>query len=227
MKVLIVDDHALFREGLKSLFHALDLGVEVDEVSDCAQAVAKSPSSNYDVILLDLKLPGVGWLDGLALIRESFPSTRVVVLSGEDDPQTVRASIDGGASGFIPKSTNSEIFVYALKLVMAGGIYLPIQVFSAAATRPKAEPDDVVLSTTALEGLTDRHQEVLRAIIQGKSNKAIARELGVTEATIKAHVSSVLRTLGARNRTEAVYEAAKRGLHVFEHQKPPGLHVNN
>jgi DNA-binding NarL/FixJ family response regulator len=130
-----------------------------------------------------------------------------VVLSGEDSAGVVRAAIEGGAMGFIPKSSTPEVLIQALRLVLARGVYLPPAVLDAA-----AEPPAGTGGEAALRGLTPRQIDVLRCVIQGKSNKVIARDLDVSEGTVKAHLSSVLRAFGARSRTEAVYAAAKLGL---------------
>jgi DNA-binding NarL/FixJ family response regulator len=207
MNILLVDDHVLFREGLKFLLRSLDAALEVDEAGDCAQALEHAARRSYDLVLLDLKMPGVAGLDALAALRDAIPDAPLVVLSGEDNPGVVRAAIERGAMGFIPKSSTPEVLIQALRLVLARGVYLPSAVLDLA-----ADPATAAGSGTALGGLTPRQMDVLRCVIQGKSNKVIARELAVSEGTVKAHLSSVLRAFGARSRTEAVYAAAKLGL---------------
>jgi DNA-binding NarL/FixJ family response regulator len=212
MNVLLIDDHALFREGLKFLLRSLDAALEVDDASDCAKGVERASARSYDLVLLDLKMPGVAGMDALAALREAIPAAPLVVLSGEDNPAVVRTAIERGAMGFIPKSSTPEVLIQALRLVLAHGVYLPPAVLDAArapASVSLADPGEVVLP-----GLTPRQMDVLRCVIQGKSNKVIARELDVSEGTVKAHLSSVLRALDARNRTEAVYAAAKLGLRL-------------
>jgi DNA-binding NarL/FixJ family response regulator len=206
VNVLLIDDHTLFREGLKFLLRSLDAALEVDEAGDCAAALAHAAKRGYDLVLLDLKMPGVAGLDALAALREAIPAAPLVVLSGEESPAVVRAAIERGAMGFIPKSSTPEVLLQALRLVLARGVYLPPSVLAVA------EPAAADGSETALRGLTPRQIDVLRCVIQGKSNKIIARELDVSEGTVKAHLSSVLRAFGARSRTEAVYAAAKLGL---------------
>jgi len=215
MNVLLIDDHALFREGLKFLLRSLDAALEVDEASDCAKALEHAATRSYDLVLLDLKMPGVAGLEALAALREAVPGAPLVVLSGEDNPGVVRAAIERGAMGFIPKSSTPEVLIQALKLVLARGVYLPPAVLDAAG--PASAPVSAASQATAgqtLPGLTPRQMDVLRCVIQGKPNKIIARELEVSEGTVKAHLSSVLHALGTRNRTEAVYAAAKLGLRL-------------
>jgi DNA-binding NarL/FixJ family response regulator len=207
MNVLLIDDHALFREGLKFLLRSLDAALVVDEAGDCAKALEHAAKRGYDLVLLDLKMPGVAGLDALAALREAIPAAPLVVLSGEDSPAVVRAAIERGAMGFIPKSSTPEVLLQALRLVLARGVYLPPTVLKVV-----ADPSPAAGSEAALRGLTSRQVDVLRCVIQGKSNKVIARELDVSEGTVKAHLSSVLRAFGARSRTEAVYAAAKLGL---------------
>jgi DNA-binding NarL/FixJ family response regulator len=217
VKVLLVDDHVLFREGLKFLLRALDPGLEPDEAGNCAEALERAAERDYDLVLLDLKLPGRHGLDALEALREAIPGVPLVVLSGEDDPRTIRMAIERGAMGFIPKSSTSDVLVKALQLVLAQGVYLPPAALDtdyslAASSTPTSLRSGS--GDTALEAITPRQMEVLRCVIQGKPNKVIARELGIASGTVKQHVSGVLRSLGAQNRTEAVYAAAKLGLRL-------------
>jgi DNA-binding NarL/FixJ family response regulator len=212
MNVLLIDDHALFREGLKFLLRTLDAALAVDEAGNCAKALEHAAARSYDLVLLDLKMPGVDGLDALAALRDAIPAAPLVVLSGEDNAAVVRAAIERGAMGFIPKSSTPEVLIQALRLVLARGVYLPPTVLDAAG--PATAPPAQAAASQALCGLTPRQMDVLRCVIQGKPNKIIARELDVSESTVKAHLSSVLRALGAHNRTEAVYAAAKLGLRL-------------
>jgi DNA-binding NarL/FixJ family response regulator len=200
MKVLLIDDHPLFRQGLRTLLLPLDAELEIDEAGACAEALERLATAAYDLVLLDLRLPGQSGLDALEALREAAPAAPIVVLSGEDDPRTIRGAIDRGAMGFIPKSSTQELLIQALRLVLAKGIYLP----PAALDGMDAD----------LPSLTPRQLEVLRCVIQGLPNKVIARVLDISDWTVKQHVSEVLHRLGARNRTEAVYAAAKSGLRL-------------
>jgi DNA-binding NarL/FixJ family response regulator len=208
--ILVVDDHALLRGGLRFLLRSLDATLEMDEAGDCMQALERVAARSYDLILLDLRMPGTAGLDALDALRAAAPATPLVVLSGEDDPQVVRAAIERGAMGFIPKSSTPELLVQALRLVLAHGVYLPPAVLLSV----RSVPAPVAPGEMLLPGLTPRQMDVLRCVIRGMPNKAIARELDVSEGTIKAHLTLVLRALGAQNRTEAVYAAAKLGLRL-------------
>lgn len=216
MNILLVDDHALFRGGLKFLLQQLDTGLVLDEAGNCAQALELAAARRYDLVLLDLNMPGLSRLDALAALREAVPDAPVVVLSGETDPRVVRAAIERGAMGFIPKSATPEVLIEALRLVLARGVYLPLAVLEATTA---VEADVAAEPASGAEaagqpGLTPRQKEVLRYVIQGKPNKVIARELNLSEATVKVHLSSVLRAFGVHNRTEAVYAAAKMRLRL-------------
>jgi DNA-binding NarL/FixJ family response regulator len=210
--ILLVDDHVLFREGLKFLLRSLDAAVELDEAGDRAQALERAAARAYDLILLDLKMPGVAGMDVLRAMREAVPETPLVVLSGEEDPHVVRAAIELGAMGFIPKSSTPEVLIQALRLVLAHGVYLPPAVLDQRVATPAPRPDP--RGAAKLPGITDRQMDVLRCVIQGKPNKVIARELDISEGTVKAHLSSVMQALGVHNRTEAVFAAAKLGLRL-------------
>jgi DNA-binding NarL/FixJ family response regulator len=215
VNILLVDDHALFRSGLKFLLQQLDTGLVLDEAGNCAQALERAAARRYDLVLLDLNMPGVSHLDALAALRDAVPDAPVVVLSGEADPNVVRAAIERGAMGFIPKSATPEVLIEALRLVLAHGVYLPLEVLTMSApAQPPASAPAGSDGAAAQPGLTPRQLEVLRYVIQGKPNKVIARELNLSEGTVKTHLSSVLRAFGARNRTEAVFAAAKQGLRL-------------
>ena len=212
MRILIVDDHAMFRAGLRRLLDNFDTELEIVEAADCVEAGAFA-SQAFDLVLLDLHMPGMDGLEALYSMRPVFESSRIVVLSGVDDPRQVRRAIDAGAAGFIPKSSTPDVLQSAMRLVLADEVYLPAMALRGIAddegdgTAPAA-PDRL------REALSERQVEVLRKAVQGKANKVIARELGISEGTVKAHLSAAFRALGVRNRTEAVYAAARSGLQL-------------
>jgi DNA-binding NarL/FixJ family response regulator len=210
VRILIIDDHALFRQGLKFLLRDLDAKLEVAEAADCAQAVAMAGEA-FNVVLLDLHMPGTAGLEALDAVRQAFESSRIVVLSGEEDPRQVRRAIDAGAAGFIPKSSTPEVLLSALRLVLADGVYLPavaLKGIAGADGHPEVSADRIG------DSLSERQIDVLRKAVQGKANKVIARELSISEGTVKAHLSAAFRALGVHNRTEAVYAAARSGLQL-------------
>ena len=222
---------------MRFLLRSLDASLEMDEASSCAQALEHVAGRNYDLILLDLNMPGLNGLDALAALRDAASDMPLVVLSGETDPRVVRAAIEGGAMGYIPKSAKSalagvlkdgmlicaggfglcgipEVLIQALRLVLAHGVYLPPLVLDAAYATPAPAPALPQCASTVLPGLTPRQMDVLRLVIRGKANKDIARELDLSEGTVKAHLSAVFQALDVHSRTEAVYAAAKLGLRL-------------
>lgn len=205
MKVLLVDDHALFRSGLRYLLADLQPGIEFREAEHSAAALALTDRS-FDLILLDLHMPGTHGFGALASVREAFDNASVVIVSSEEDPKLIRQMIEGGAAGFIPKTSSPQVLISALTLVLAGGVYLPPHVLRTATARATTD--------SLPPALTGRLLEVLQCAVQGMSNKAIARELNISEGSVKAQLSTVFRMLGVKNRTEAVFYAAKVGLRV-------------
>lgn len=199
---------------MRFLLRSLDASLEMDEASSCAQALEHVAGRNYDLILLDLNMPGLNGLDALAALRDAASDMPLVVLSGETDPRVVRAAIEGGAMGYIPKSSMPEVLIQALRLVLAHGVYLPPLVLDAAYATPAPAPALPQCASTVLPGLTPRQMDVLRLVIRGKANKDIARELDLSEGTVKAHLSAVFQALDVHSRTEAVYAAAKLGLRL-------------
>jgi DNA-binding NarL/FixJ family response regulator len=205
LNILLIDDHELFREGLKLLLAHLADEVTFAEAATCGAALVLEAAPA--VILLDYHLPGLRGLDALRELRARFEEAVIVVLSAEEDPELIRRVIEEGAAGFIPKASSHAVMMAALRLVLSGGTYLPPHVLLGydGIAGPGA-------AGNALEQLTQRQVETLRLAMQGKANKVIAREMDISEATVKAHLSASFRTLGVRNRTEAVFAAAKVGL---------------
>ena len=196
MKILLADDHALFREGVKQLLERLHPHALVMEASNGAEVLhAAGAQQDFDLVLLDLAMPGVDGFAGLAAFRAHAPSTPVVVLSASEDAADVRAALDGGASGFIPKSSTSEVILGALRLVLAGGVYVPPTLLGG---------HNAVAAKADIDALTPRQREVLALLAQGLSNRKVGETLGLSEATVKQHVSAVLKTLKVTNRMQAV-----------------------
>jgi DNA-binding NarL/FixJ family response regulator len=215
VKILIVDDHPLIRDAFRGLLSALDERLEVIEAGDCASALAAAAKhTGVDLILLDVHLPGMSGLDALATFRENFPEIPVVVMSGSESRDIVMRAIDGGAMGFIPKSQPSRVMINALRLVLAGGVYLPVEILHTPATGTGATnpPAAGVGHVPADFGLTERQNEVLALLVQGKPNKIIARELDLAEGTVKIHLTAILKGLGVTNRTQAVLAVSRHGL---------------
>lgn len=219
MRILVVDDHELFRQGLKWLLASLnnDLQfVEADSLETLVRVVEQD-DDDFDIVLLDLFLPDSDGLQGLYLMQEMLPDASTVILSSNDDPTLVVAAIQNGAAGFIPKSSSRQVLVAALRLVLAGGVYIPPHALPAAdeVVRPAVADSHVnghPQPNAAAVRLTGRQRDVLRLAVQGKVNKVIARELKISEATVKAHLSASFRALGVKNRTEATFKVADMDL---------------
>ncbi len=221
LKILIADDHALIREALKNVLRKLDAMVVVVEAPDCPTALSRvDEHQDLSLILLDLNLPGIGGFGVLTEVRRRHPAIPIVVLSAHEERSSVIEALNRGAIGYIPKSSSNDVMVSALRLVLSGGKYLPPQVL-ATTTAPPGAPDPAdgpgkptgnVVATAADLGLTERQQQVLALLMQGKSNKLICRELGVAERTVKIHVSAVLKALNVTSRTQAVIAAERLGL---------------
>lgn len=203
MDVLLVDDHPLFTAGMRCLLHGLDNTLTMDEENTCEDALNRLKTAHYDLLLLDLNLPGIQFMGALDSLRAAAPDTAIVVITAEDDPRIVRDAIEHGALGFIPKSSTPDLLIHALKVVLAKGIYLPVTVLELV--RQHSAP---------LPALTARQMQVLRGVIAGQSNKAIAKSLNLSDATVKAHLTLTFRTLGVSSRTEAIYASAKLGLRL-------------
>jgi len=215
MKILVADDHALIREALRLLLQELDSDTTVIEAVDGESArrlVAAHPE--LDLALLDLRLPGVSGLDLLGELRSGYPDLPIVVLSGVEDAATMRAALDRGAMGFIPKSSSNRVMLGALRLVLSGGRYLPSELLTAAVT---ATPE----SFSKIK-LTERQRDVLRLMVQGQSNKQICRELGLAEPTVKIHVTAILRALNVTSRAQAIVAVNRFGLRLDASDKTPG-----
>jgi DNA-binding NarL/FixJ family response regulator len=205
MRVLIADDHPLVRDALARIVRQLDEGATVDEADSFDTLVERVAAAPPDLLLVDLSMPGMQGVSGVRRLRERFPSLPTVVASGQDDPVTIRAVLATGASGFIPKAEAPERLLQGLRIVVSGGVYVPARAL-----------DDLHNGTAPLvadgSGLTPRQLDVLRLLLKGQPNKLIARELGLTEGTVKIHIAAILRTLQVRNRTEAVLRANEMGL---------------
>jgi len=218
MKVLLIDDHPLILSALQTVIEGLGDDVQVIGADSAASArQTLKDSDSFDLVLLDLQLGDASGFDVLDEFRAAYPALPVVVISASDRTSDVIRAIDQGAMGFVPKRTSTELLAQALKLVMSGGIYVPPMTLGSEAPANATPPSRLqqiqeqamasnYQTTTGLEGLslTPRQTDVLALLLQGKPNKIIARELGVSVETIKDHVAAVLKALGVSSRTQAV-----------------------
>lgn len=207
-RVLIADDHPLYRDALRAVVPQALCGAQVSEAC-CQEDVVAQVTSDavFDLVVLDLNLPGATGLSCLRHIRESAPLTPIIVVSGNDDPATMGEVVMAGAAGYVPKSAPRQVLVDAIRVIMAGGTYLPtaaVIALRSSQSRPAARA-----TAPAGDPLTSRQKRVLKLLAQGLSNKHIARELEISEITVKAHVSLILKKLGVANRVQAAIEGRK------------------
>lgn len=210
MRILFADDHTLVREGIRPFLEELAPEVEVVEADNLPGAQAKARESGpLDLILLDLKMPGMNGFNGITKFSESHPDVPIVILSGHYNRKDVIAALDYGVSGYIPKNIGGMAMVNALRLVLAGEKYLPSDAFSESTT----DEDESIFSTRSggkkevdpkFATLTQRESEILLHLVDGKTNKEIARELDLQEITVKIHVRNIYRKIGSQNRAQAV-----------------------
>lgn len=218
MKVLVADDHALIRDGLERSLLSHDLATQVIHAFDRASVISQlNANPDIEIILLDLFMPEANDFELLENICDEYNNIPVIVISGEEEPRYMRKSIDTGASGFIPKSASTEIMLSAINLVLSGGVYIPSDILKQKISNHSKKLNDEVVDVSlltnetrdAVKKLTKRQSEVLGLISQGLSNKEIAKVFGLSEHTVKIHVTAVLKLLNAENRTEAAVMAHK------------------
>ena len=204
-RLVIADDHPLFRGALREAISGLVERTEIAEAGTIDEVARLLDSDgDVDLILLDLTMPGVRGFSGLMYLRAQFPSVPIVVVSANDDPIVIRRCMDFGASGFIPKTLDNEGMRAAITRVLKGGVWTPPDVDLETGSDAQASALMARLAT-----LTPQQVRVLMMLSEGLLNKQIAYELGVSEATVKAHVSAILQKLGVESRTQAVIAAAK------------------
>ncbi len=210
---LICDDHVLVREALAGTIRLAWPGVEIIEAGDFTSAwsaAARKP----DYCVADLIMPGADPLTGIAGIRDAAPDCRILVVTGTQEDPLLLALLNLGISGFAPKTASGAIIEAALKLIVAGGRYLPERVADIAAARFEVDPARLPsrVKPAGVTRLTDRQIEILRHVSFGASNKEIANTLGLAPSTIKSHLGHIQDCLGARNRMEACAKARDLGL---------------
>lgn len=209
MRLVLADDHTLVRESLREFLGRLDDEVVISEAADLAGAeAAAAESPPPDLIILDLVMPGMDGLAGLRRMRERYPDIPIVVLSGSVNRGDIASAFSCGACGFVPKTMGVKALLGALRLVLAGEKYIPPLMLDPGG-EPAREAENPLADRLAI--LTPREQEVLNLLMRGLPNKAIARELGGAEITVKVHLKSIFRKLDVANRAQAIIAAQKLG----------------
>ena len=213
MKILLVDDHALFREGMHHIVCQLNEKVDILDAGSFSEALTiaeKSP--DLDLVLLDLKMPGSNGVDTVKLFHSNYPDIPLVVVSGTDYRSDIEHAMSSGAMGFISKASNSKDMLQALRIVLGGGIYLPPQLLQQTLSGMAEERKDGRSWRINKFGLTARQMEVLQHLSKGLSNKDIAQSIGLAEGTVKIHIAAIFQTLRVNNRNEAAHAALSLGL---------------
>lgn len=208
MKVILADDHALFRDGFALLLqqHEPEVQCHIGNSFDDALILLQT-HSDADILMLDLNMPGMRGAPSVLEVQQKYPGLPVVILTGEESRSQMETLLATGVAGYIPKSSSALVMISAIRLVMAGGVYVPPQMLGGVGAPLRGG-----VTLDAATHLTERQLQVLRLLAAGKSNKLICRELNLGEGTIKVHLSAIYRALNVTNRTEAAMEAQRLGL---------------
>lgn len=215
MKILLVDDHNLFREGMRYVLQQLQADIEIFEASNFLDALKQADlHPELDLTLMDLNMPGSEGAVSIKFFHQRYPHIPLVVISGEEGRALMERVMAAGAMGFVCKSSTAPVMLSALNLVLAGGVYVPPQLLqhSDSDDVPLFESRDKRSVNTNEYGLTGRQMQVLKHLAEGQSNKEIAREINLAEGTVKIHVAALYQTLRVNSRMEAVRVASKLGL---------------
>jgi two-component system, NarL family, nitrate/nitrite response regulator NarL len=204
---LICDDHAMMREAITGAVQFGWPDAEVTQAGDYPAAWEAMAALTPDLCISDLVMPGASPVEGVRRLREAAPRTPILVVTGNEDDATLLALFDLGIAGFAPKTSKSAVIEAAIRLILAGGRYLPDRVIELAALRSGRAPQHASAAR-----LTERQRDILVQLETGRTNKEIARDLDLSPATVKAHTAAVILALGASNRTDAVYKAREGGL---------------
>ena len=215
-KLIVVEDHALVREGLVQTLRQIEEGVEIFPVADSvgANALLEQEGQQFDLMVLDLGLPGLDGLSCLRTFRQQYAAMPVVILSAYDDANTVSKAMKFGAAAFVPKTCSSDRLLSVLREVLAGGVVAPDDLPSSRVSDVSRHKPVGAQSTPADFGLSKRQAEVLGLMVRGKSNRDIAALLGLTEGTVKIHLTAIFKVLGVASRTQAMVVVARRGIRV-------------
>jgi DNA-binding NarL/FixJ family response regulator len=208
MRALVIDDHPLIREIVPAMVRKALGEVAVSTEATLEAGIARAAAERPDLVLLDLGLPGCEGLDSISRFRMEFPQMPVVVVSANLDRESIVGALDSGACGYIPKTSKPEVIIAALKVVAAGGTYVPPEALEDAGSEPALRRRGGRLE------FTDRQREVLRLMLKGYGNERIAAELGIAPNTVKQHAHAIFTTMGVSTRAEALIAAARHGLRL-------------
>ncbi|TCP58061.1 LuxR family two component transcriptional regulator [Tumebacillus sp. BK434] len=224
IRVIVVDDQKLMRDGLKTILSLEDNIEVVGTAADGAQALAVAQETKPDLVLMDIRMPGVDGVQGTRLIREQLPETKVLMLTTFNDSELILDALEEGASGYLLKDMPTEVIVQAIMTVDAGGIVLPPESTAQVVAEwkrgrehaaPEGREQAVSVAPPYLDELTEREHDVLQLLGQGMNNKEIGETLVITEGTVKNHVSNIIAKLRLRDRTQAAIYAVRHGIASF------------
>ena len=219
VRILVVDDHTLFRRGLTALLMRDPSLQVVGDAADAGQAQRRAAELQPDLILLDNHLPGVNGVDALPALLQAAPQAHIIMLTVSEDEADLAAALRGGACGYLLKTIEGDALVAAIQRAMGGASVVAeemtgklVAAYRGAAAAPAAGAPVAAGAPSAIEQLSPRERDILRGIARGASNKEIARELGIAETTVKIHVQHVLRKLDVSSRVQAAVAATEHGL---------------
>jgi DNA-binding NarL/FixJ family response regulator len=215
IRILLVDDHAMVRRGMRDFLGLHDDLAIVGEAADGAEAIELAQRLRPDVVVMDLVMPGIDGVEATARIKADLPETEIVALTSFIEEERIVAAIEAGASGFLLKDAEADDLAAAIRAARAGEAHLAPAVAGVVARRMRAgsaDRDGGAGTRDAIASLTAREREVLTGVARGLTNRAIADELGITERTARTHVSNVLAKLGLASRTQAALFAVEHGL---------------
>ncbi len=209
LKLLVVEDHALVREGMVRLLGQLEDEVTIVEAADGDAALAAlDKEEDFDLVLMDLAMPNMDGFSALDIVRRRYPAIPVAVISAYDDLPTITRVINNGASGFIPKAYSGEAMLAALRDILDGQIFRPSGTSQAKLDSVQTRPSVSGTVKPSEIGLTDRQAQVLALMIRGLSNREIAKQLDLSEGTVKIHATAIFKSLGVSSRAEAMVASA-------------------
>jgi DNA-binding NarL/FixJ family response regulator len=198
IRVLIVDDHPIVRAGLETILNSQPDMHVIAQAENGALAVEKAGELHPDIVLMDLRMPGMGGADAIRQVRKISPQAKILVLTTYDGDEDIHQALEAGAASYIVKGMPYAVLLRAIRLVYAGKTFLPREISH-------------LLDEHFPDPLSSRERRVLELMAEGQSNRAIAAQLGITERTVKYHVGNILACLGVDDRTQAVVEALRRG----------------
>ncbi|CAM3019173.1 response regulator [Cupriavidus taiwanensis] len=214
IRILLIDDHTLFRSGIRALLQRQADFEIVDEASDGVEGIKRAKQHRPDVILLDLNMPGLSGLEALQLLVEDLPQTAVIVLTVSEEAEELAAALRGGARGYLIKNIETEALIAGIRRAAAGEPVISDSMTAKLVAQFRAPVPAVALRQDDAPRLTAREREIVQGLARGESNKEIARDLGVAESTVKIHVQNILKKLNLASRVQVAVYAVEHGLNT-------------